>query len=74
VREGGGVSAPDDRADSATADDRLRKQGGPRTCYGKYGKPKASFATKKQAEKAIPRTSAGLGAYRCEEHGWHLGH
>ena len=29
-------------------------------CYGKNGKPKASFATKKLAEKAIPRTSAGL--------------
>jgi hypothetical protein len=57
-----------------TAGERRRKRGGPRTCYGKNGKPKASFATKKLAEKAIPRSSAGLAAYRCDEHGWHLGH
>ncbi len=57
-----------------TADEKRRKRGGPRTCYGKNGKPKASFATKKLAEKAIPRSSAGLAAYRCDEHGWHLGH
>ena len=58
--------------DAASA--KPRKRGGPRTCYGKNGKPKAGFATKKLAEAAIPRTSTGLRAYACPEHGWHLGH
>ncbi len=52
----------------------VRKRGGPRTCYSKNGAPKAAFATKKLAERAIPRTSVGLRPYACKEHGWHLGH
>ncbi len=51
-----------------------RKSGGARTCYKKNGAPKASFATKKAAERAIPKTSKSLGAYACAAHGWHLGH
>jgi hypothetical protein len=51
-----------------------RKSGGTRTCYNKTGAPKAAFATKKLAERAIPRTSTGLRPYPCEKHGWHLGH
>ncbi len=51
-----------------------RKSGGTRTCYKKNGAPKAAFATKKAAERAIPKTSKGLGAYACATHGWHLGH
>jgi hypothetical protein len=51
-----------------------RKTGGARSCYNKTGAPKAAFATKKFAERAIPRTSVGLRAYKCEKHGWHLGH
>jgi hypothetical protein len=52
----------------------VRKRGGPRTCYSKNGAPKTAFATKKLAERAIPRTSVGLRPYACKEHGWHLGH
>jgi hypothetical protein len=52
----------------------VRKAGGERSCYNKTGSPKASFATKKLAERAIPRTSVKLRAYKCEKHGWHLGH
>ncbi len=33
-----------------------------------------AFATKKLAERAIPRTSVKLRPYACTEHGWHLGH
>jgi hypothetical protein len=58
-------------------DDRApnrRKSGGPRSCYKKSGGPKAAFATAKLAERAIPRTSAGLKPYPCQKHGWHLGH
>jgi hypothetical protein len=51
-----------------------RKTGGPRSCYKRNGGPKAAFATKKEAERAIPSTSTGLKPYRCEKHGWHLGH
>ena len=51
-----------------------RKSGGARTCYKKSGAPKAAFTTKKAAERAIPKTSKGLGAYACTAHGWHLGH
>jgi hypothetical protein len=51
-----------------------RKSGGARTCYSKNGAPKAAFATKKLAERAIPKTSTGLHAYACPKHGWHLGH
>jgi hypothetical protein len=51
-----------------------RKTGGNRSCYNKNGAPKASFATKKLAERAIPSTSKGLHAYACPTHGWHLGH
>jgi len=51
-----------------------RKSGGPRSCYNKTGKPKAAFATKKAAEKAIPKTTVRLAPYECEQHGWHLGH
>jgi hypothetical protein len=51
-----------------------RKAGGPRSCYKNNGAPKTAFATKKEAERAIPRTSTGLKPYRCETHGWHLGH
>jgi hypothetical protein len=47
---------------------------GERSCYKANGAPKAAFKTKKAAEKAIPKTTRGLGAYRCAEHGWHLGH
>ena len=54
--------------------DAPRKSGGPRSCYNKTGKPKAAFATKKQAEKAIPNTTVRLAPYECEKHGWHLGH
>ena len=51
-----------------------RKSGGPRSCYKKNGAPKAAYATKKEAERAIPKTSTGLRPYACEKHGWHLGH
>jgi len=51
-----------------------RKIGGSRSCYSKNGAPKAAFATKKLAERAIPSTSKGLHAYACPKHGWHLGH
>lgn len=51
-----------------------RKSGGPRSCFKKNGGPKTAFATAKLAERAIPRTSTGLRPYRCETHGWHLGH
>jgi hypothetical protein len=51
-----------------------RKRGGARSCFSKNGAPKASFATKKLAERAIPRTSVGLRPYACSKHGWHLGH
>jgi len=51
-----------------------RKSGGPRSCYKRNGAPKTAFETKKEAERAIPRTAAGLRPYRCELHGWHLGH
>jgi hypothetical protein len=54
--------------------DKPRKTGGRRSCYNKTGAPKASFATKKLAERAIPRTSVKLRVYPCEQHGWHLGH
>jgi hypothetical protein len=54
--------------------DAPRKSGGPRSCYNKTGKPKAAFATKKAAEKAIPKTTVRLAPYECEAHGWHLGH
>jgi len=37
-----------------------RKRGGARACYNKSGAPKAAFATKKLAERAIPRTTVGL--------------
>lgn len=52
----------------------IRKSGGPRSCYKKNGAPKASYGTKKEAERAIPKTSSGLRPYRCVQHGWHLGH
>jgi hypothetical protein len=51
-----------------------RRGGGSRTCYNKNGSPKAAFATKKLAERAIPRTSVRLAPYACPKHGWHLGH
>jgi hypothetical protein len=51
-----------------------RKHGGSRSCRNKTGSPKAAFATKKLAERAIPRTSVGLKPYPCLKHGWHLGH
>jgi hypothetical protein len=51
-----------------------RKSGGARSCFNKTGSPKAAFATKKLAERAIPAKSAGLRPYLCEVHGWHLGH
>jgi hypothetical protein len=53
---------------------KARKRGGSRSCFNKNGSPKAAFATKKLAERAIPRTSAGLAPYACAKHGWHLGH
>jgi hypothetical protein len=56
------------------AQPKARKTGGTRTCYSKNGAPKVAFATKKLAERAIPRTSTGLRPYPCEKHGWHLGH
>jgi hypothetical protein len=40
-------------------DNKPRKTGGARTCYNKNGSPKAAFATKKAAERAIPRRSVG---------------
>ncbi|HTA37786.1 MAG TPA: hypothetical protein VK760_01860, partial [Candidatus Acidoferrales bacterium] len=52
----------------------MRKSGGPRSCYNKNGSPKAAFASKQLAQRAIPRTSKGLAPYACEAHGWHLGH
>jgi hypothetical protein len=55
-------------------DAKERKSGGKRTCYNKSGAPKATFTTKKLAERAIPKTSVGLRPYPCEKHGWHLGH
>ena len=51
-----------------------RKSGGKRKCYKKNGAPKAAFATKTLAERAIPRTAVGLHPYLCATHGWHLGH
>jgi hypothetical protein len=57
-----------------TDERKPRKTGGARSCYNKSGAPKASFTTKKLAERAIPRESTGLRPYKCEKHGWHLGH
>ncbi|MBC5809684.1 MAG: hypothetical protein GIW95_02345 [Candidatus Eremiobacteraeota bacterium] len=51
-----------------------RRSGGTRTCYNKNGSPKSAYATKKQAERAIPATSVRLAPYECPKHGWHLGH
>jgi hypothetical protein len=51
-----------------------RKSGGPRSCYKQNGAPKTAFKTRKEAERAIPRTSVGLRPYKCAQHGWHLGH
>lgn len=51
-----------------------RRSCGPRSCFKRNGAPKASFATAKLAERAIPRTTSGLRPYRCLQHGWHLGH
>jgi hypothetical protein len=51
-----------------------RKRGGVRSCFNRNGAPKAAFATKKLAERAIPATSKGLRPYACAQHGWHLGH
>ncbi len=51
-----------------------RKHGGPRGCFNKNGSPKTAFATKKLAERAIPRTTVGLRPYACTAHAWHLGH
>jgi hypothetical protein len=51
-----------------------RKSGGPRSCYKRNGAPKTAFETKKAAERAIPTISKGLKPYRCDLHGWHLGH
>ncbi|MBD5606417.1 MAG: hypothetical protein IAI48_15210 [Candidatus Eremiobacteraeota bacterium] len=45
-----------------------------RSCRKADGSPKAAFATRRAAQKAIPATSRGLRAYPCAEHGWHLGH
>jgi hypothetical protein len=58
----------------AVDEPKPRKRGGDRSCYNKSGSPKAAFATKKLAERAIPRTSVGLAPYPCAKHGWHLGH
>ena len=64
-----------DRTSRCAVNDKpRRKRGGPRGCYNKNGAPKAAFATKKLAERAIPRTSVGLAPYPCPNHGWHLGH
>jgi hypothetical protein len=51
-----------------------RESGGTRSCYNKTGSPKSAYATKKLAERAIPRDSVGLRPYPCDAHGWHLGH
>jgi hypothetical protein len=51
-----------------------RKAGGARSCFNKTGSPKAAFATRKLAERAIPKQSVGLAPYACPDHGWHLGH
>jgi hypothetical protein len=51
-----------------------RKTGGARSCFSRNGAPKTAFATKKLAERAIPKTSVGLHPYPCKLHGWHLGH
>jgi len=56
------------------SESRARKFGGARFCRSRNGAPKAAFATKKLAERAIPATSKGLRAYPCALHGWHLGH
>ncbi|MGH7708905.1 MAG: hypothetical protein ACREM6_13450 [Vulcanimicrobiaceae bacterium] len=55
-------------------EDKPRKRDGSRACYNKTGAPKAAFATKKLAARAIPSTSVGLAPYACPIHGWHLGH
>ena len=47
---------------------------GGRSCYNANGAPKSAFASKRAAEKAIPKTARGLHPYRCADHGWHLGH
>ncbi|MGA8575053.1 MAG: hypothetical protein WB609_05100 [Candidatus Cybelea sp.] len=52
----------------------VRKFGGTRSCYTRGGAPKTAFVTKKAAERAIPPTATRLRAYRCPQHGWHLGH
>ena len=51
-----------------------RKSGGPRSCFKRSGAPKASFSSRRAAEKAIPNTSVRLRPYACDKHGWHLGH
>lgn len=44
-----------------------------RTCHYD-GKPKAAFATQKEADAAIPDNDHYLTSYACREHGWHIGH
>jgi hypothetical protein len=56
------------------AEKKPRKHGGSRSCCNMDGSPKATFSTKKLAERAIPRTSLGLAPSANAEHGWHLGH
>jgi hypothetical protein len=56
------------------SDPRPRKSAGTRSCFSRTGAPKAAFATRKLAERAIPAASKGLHAYPCPVHGWHLGH
>jgi hypothetical protein len=56
------------------SDSSARKTGGARSCFSRNGAPKAAFATKKLAERAIPASSKGLRPYACPVHGWHLGH
>lgn len=45
-----------------------------RTCTNRHGDPKAAFCSFDEAhEHAIGHTTERAHAYRCQEHGWHIG-
>lgn len=42
-------------------------------CVGYNGKPKRAYATFDEALEECAR-HCGMVAYKCKEHGWHVGH
>jgi hypothetical protein len=46
-----------------------------RNCKTREGVPKKPFASFDEAMAALASMDArGMNAYRCDEHGWHIGH